>query len=86
LWQLQIAPVYTYQTGFINVLNRPQYAGGYLSDATPAGVSAPGLPGTSVTSGNVRNFPIPSSPTFLNPTLAFSSNPRSAVVTVKFIS
>lgn len=70
---------------FVNVLNHPQYTGGYLTDVTPAGTSASGLPATSVTSGNVHNFLIPSSPTFLNPTLVFSSNPRSAVISAKFI-
>jgi Carboxypeptidase regulatory-like domain len=70
---------------FVNIFNHPQYTGGYLSDVTPAGVSASGLPATSVTSGNVHNFLIPSSPTFLNPTLVFSSNPRSTVIAAKFI-
>ncbi len=70
---------------FINVFNHPQYTGGYLTDVTPAGTAASGLPATSVTSGDVHNFLIPSSPTFLNPSLVFSSNPRSAVIGAKFV-
>jgi hypothetical protein len=70
---------------FVNILNHPQYTGGYLSDVTPAGVSAAGLPATSVTSGNVHNYTVPSSPLFLNPTMVFSSNPRSTVLAAKFI-
>jgi hypothetical protein len=70
---------------FVNIFNHPQYTGGYLTDVTPAGVAASGLPGTSVNAGGVRNFLIPSQPTFLNPTAVFSSNPRSTVITAKFI-
>ena len=70
---------------FINLFNHPQYTGGFLSDVTPAGTTASGLPVTSVTSGNVHNFLIPSSPTFLDPTLAFSSNPRTVLLVAKFI-
>jgi hypothetical protein len=36
--------------------NIRQYTGGCLTDVTPAGVSASGLPATRVTSGNVLNF------------------------------
>jgi hypothetical protein len=70
---------------FVNVLNHPQYTGGYLSDVTPSGTAASGLPATSVTSGDVHNFLIPGNPLFLNPTMVFSSNPRSTVLAAKFI-
>ncbi len=70
---------------FVNIFNHPQYTGGYLTDVTPAGTAANGLPATSVTSGNVHNYLIPSSPTFLNPTMVFSSNPRSTVIAAKLI-
>jgi hypothetical protein len=68
---------------FINVFNHPQYTGGYLSDIAPAGAGVAGLPFSSVTSGNVHNFLIPGQPTFLNPTMVFSSNPRSAEISAK---
>jgi hypothetical protein len=70
---------------FVNVFNLPQYTGGYLTDVTPAGIAASGLPATSVTSADVHNFLIPTSSTFLNPTMVFSSNPRSTVLAAKFI-
>ncbi len=70
---------------FVNIFNHPQYTGGYLTDVTPAGVAASGLPATSVTSGDVHNFLIPSSSIFMNPSAVFSSNPRSAVIAAKFV-
>ncbi len=74
-----------FQGRFVNLFNHPQYTGGYLSDVTPAGVTASGLPATSVTSGNVHNFLIPGNTTFLDPSLVFSSNPRSVQIVGKFI-
>lgn len=65
-----------FQARFINIFNHPQYTGGPLSDVAPAG---------GVTSGDVHNFLIPSSNLFMNPTLVFSSNPRSAQIAAKFI-
>jgi hypothetical protein len=59
---------------FTNIFNHPQYTGGFLSDVAPAG---------GVTSGNVHNFLIPNQPLFANPTMVFSSNPRSAQIAVK---
>lgn len=65
-----------FQGRFVNILNHPQYSGGPLSDVAPAG---------GVTSGDVHNFLIPSNPLFMNPTLVFSSNPRSAQIAAKLI-
>jgi hypothetical protein len=69
-WKLQ------FQGRFINVFNHPQYTGGYLSDVAPAG---------GVTSGDVHNFLIPSNTLFMNPTMVFSSNPRSSQISAKLI-
>ena len=63
---------------FINILNHPQYAGGYLSDVAPIASSA-------ATSSQVHNFTIPSASTFDQPSQAFSSNPRSITLAAKFI-
>jgi hypothetical protein len=59
---------------FINILNHPQYTGGFLSDVAPA---------TGVTSGDVHNFLIPTTSVFMNPTMVFSSNPRGAQIAAK---
>ena len=64
------------QGRFINIFNHPQYTGGPLTDVAPAG---------GVTSGDVHNFLIPGNPLFANPTLVFSSNPRSAQIAAKLI-
>ncbi len=60
---------------FINIFNHPQYIGGYLSDIAPIGF----------TSGAVHNYLIPTSGIFNDPNMAFSSNPRTLQVSVKFI-
>ena len=59
---------------FINILNHPQYTGGFLTDVAPSG---------GVTSGDVHNFLIPSTSVFMNPTMVFSSNPRGAQIAAK---
>jgi hypothetical protein len=64
------------QGRFINIFNHPQYTGGPLTDVAAAG---------GVTSGDVHNFLIPGNPLFANPTLVFSSNPRSAQIAAKLI-
>jgi hypothetical protein len=63
-----------FQARFINILNHPQYTGGPLTDVAAAG---------GVTSGDVHNFLIPGNTLFANPTLVFSSNPRSAQIAAK---
>ncbi len=59
---------------FINIFNHPQYTGGYLNDVAPVGF----------TSTAVHNFLVPGTPIFGDPTMAFSSNPRSLQVSAKF--
>ncbi len=58
----------------LNVLNHPQYAGGYVSDVAPNGA----------TSSDQHGVFVPTSSIFANPSQAFSSNPRSMVLTLKF--
>ncbi len=58
-----------------NVLNHSQYTGGYLNDIAPNGS----------TSGTQAVFYRPTSTVFGDPTQAFSSNPRSLVLTLKVI-
>ncbi len=60
---------------FYNVINHPQYVGGYLSDVAPIGF----------TSTAVHNFTIPSTSVFHNPSEVFSSNPRSITISAKLI-
>jgi hypothetical protein len=60
---------------FYNVINHPQYVGGYLSDVAPIGF----------TSTAVHNFTIPSTSVFHNPSQVFSSNPRSITISAKLI-
>ena len=69
MWVTKAATSCGSDARFINILNHPQYTGGFLSDVAPAG---------GVTSGNVHNFLIPNQPLFMNPTMVFSSNPRGA--------
>ena len=63
-----------------NVFNHPQYVGGFLSDVKPT-TSANGF---DPTNNLVHQFLIPNSPIFGNPTQAFSSNPRSMQLSLKF--
>jgi len=60
---------------FFNILNHPQYVGGYLSDVAPIGF----------TSTQVHNFTIPSTAVFHIPQEAFSSNPRGLTISAKFM-
>jgi hypothetical protein len=60
---------------FFNLLNHPQYVGGYLSDVAPIGF----------TSTAVHNFTIPTTSVFHQPSQVFSSNPRGITVAAKFI-
>ena len=66
-----------------NLLNHPQYVGSPISDVLPAGTASPGL-NSSTTSAAVHNFLIPGSSIFGDPTQAFSSNPRSVQLSMKF--
>ncbi len=59
---------------FSNVLNHPQYTGGYINDVAPIGA----------TSTDIHNALIPSSPLFANWSQVFSSNPRAIQVSAKF--
>jgi hypothetical protein len=58
---------------FFNILNHPQYIGGYISDVAPVGF----------TSGAVHNFLIPGTGVFGDPSQVFSSNPRNIQVSAK---
>jgi hypothetical protein len=60
---------------FINILNHPQYVGGFLSDVAPV----------TQTSEAVHSYLEPESGTFLQPSQAFSSNPRQLQLALKFI-
>jgi hypothetical protein len=60
---------------FVNLFNHPQYVGGLLSDVAPV----PQL-GTAV-----DHFLMPQYATFMQPSQAFSSNPRSVQLALKFI-
>ncbi len=60
---------------FLNILNHPQYTGGYLNDVAPIGQ----------TSGASHLFLEPTSSIFGVPQAAFSSNPRTMQVSAKFI-
>ena len=60
---------------FFNIMNHPQYVGGYVSDVAPIGF----------TSTAVHNFLIPSQSLFGDPTQVFSSNPRNIQVSAKFV-
>jgi len=60
---------------FLNLLNHPQYVGGYVSDVAPIGFT-----GTAV-----HNFTIPSTSVFHQPSQVFSSNPRTITLSAKFI-
>ncbi|MGC9970269.1 MAG: TonB-dependent receptor [Bryobacteraceae bacterium] len=59
---------------FTNFLNHPQYTGGYLNDVAPIGF----------TGANVHNFLNPTTTTFYQPAMVFSSNPRTLQVSAKF--
>jgi len=70
----------------LNVLNHPQYVGGYISDVAPAGLlTSPAGINTGPTSSAVHSFVQPQSAIFLQPSQAFSSNPRQLALALKFI-
>jgi hypothetical protein len=60
---------------FFNIFNHPQYVGGNVSDVAP-------FPQTA---GAVHTFLEPQSGIFLQPSQAFSSNPRTIQLALKFI-
>jgi hypothetical protein len=68
---------------FLNLFNHPQYIGGLISDVTYAGATA--FPTSSVTTGAVHSFLEPQSGIFLQPSQAFSSNPRQIQLALKFM-
>ena len=71
---------------FINIFNHPQYIGGYISDVAPAGLlTSPAGINTGPTSSAVHSFVEPQSAIFLQPSQAFSSNPRQLMLALKFI-
>jgi hypothetical protein len=60
---------------FINLLNHPQYVGGFLSDVAP----------NQQISEAVQRFLEPQSAIFMQPSQAFSSNPRQLQLALKFV-
>ncbi|HME08724.1 MAG TPA: TonB-dependent receptor [Bryobacteraceae bacterium] len=71
---------------FINIFNHPQYVGGYLSDVAPAGLLAsPTGADVSPNTQAIHSFLEPQNASFLQPTQAFSSNPRQLSLALKFI-
>ena len=66
---------------FINLFNHPQYVGGFLSDVEPTNSSN----GNAGNTDAIHSFLEPQSGTFLQPSQAFSSNPRSVQLALKFI-
>lgn len=59
-----------------NVFNHQQYVGGSLNDVGP---------NLDATTSQIHNFTLPSDSTFADPTQAFSSNPRTMQLALKFI-
>jgi hypothetical protein len=74
-YQVQIA------ARVFNIFNHPQYTGGYISDVMPAGATS----ATDPTTVLVHNMLLPTSSIFGDPTQAFSSNPRSMQLSLKFV-
>lgn len=74
-YQIQIA------ARVFNIFNHPQYTGGYISDVMPAGATSATDPTTTL----VHNFLLPANSIFGDPTQAFSSNPRSMQLSLKFV-
>jgi len=68
---------------FLNLFNHPQYIGGLISDVAIAGASA--FPASSPTTSAVHSFLEPQSGIFMNPSQAFSSNPRNIQLALKFM-
>jgi hypothetical protein len=59
---------------FFNIFNHSQYIGGYLNDIAPIGFT-----------GTERSMLIANNPNFNNPSAVFSSNPRTMVLSFKFM-
>jgi hypothetical protein len=68
----------------INLLNHPQYTGGYLNDVAPSNTAVAGLGSSDPTSTNVHNVLVPGNSTFAQWSQAFSSNPRTVQISAKF--
>jgi hypothetical protein len=64
-----------------NLFNHPQYTGGFISDVKPVSSSN----GQDPTTALVHNFLLPTSSIFGDPTQAFSSNPRTMQLSLKFV-
>ena len=64
---------FEFQAQALNVFNHSQYVGGYISSVQPIGFTA------------VNNFVDVGSPTFNQPNLYFSNNPRTLQLVLKFI-
>jgi len=60
-----------------NVLNHPQYVGGFINDVQP--IPSPGFIGFQ------RNMLEPQNPAFNDPTAVFSSNPRTMQLALKIL-
>jgi len=65
---------FQFSARFFNLLNHPQYVAGNVSDVAPAGQ----------TSSSAHSFLEPQSGIFAVPSQAFSSNPRTIQLSVKF--
>lgn len=71
---------------FTNIFNHPQYIGGYISDVAPAGgLISPTGANPAPTSVAIHSYTEPQSGIFMDPTQAFSSNPRQIQLALKFI-
>lgn len=68
-----------------NLFNHPQYVGGFISDVAPCSTGIIAGSNCNPTAAIVHNFLIPTSSSFGDPTQAFSSNPRSMQLSLKFI-
>jgi len=60
---------------FFNIFNHPQYVGGYIDDVAPIGF----------TGSAAHSYLEPQSGIFMQPSQAFSSNPRSIELALKFL-
>ena len=75
-----------FSSRFINIFNHPQYIGGYISDVAPAGlISSPTGANLYPNSVAIHSFTEPQSAIFMQPSQAFSSNPRQIQLALKFI-
>jgi len=70
----------------VNIFNHPQYVGGYISDVAPAGsLVSPAGANTAPNTVAIHSYLEPQNATFLQPSQAFSSNPRQIQLALKFI-